>query len=88
MDCNVVGIDWNTDPRFARKMIGANKVFQGNLDPCQLYATTDEVKAATLKMLNSFGGGKHIANLGHGVYPDTPLDSVKTFVNTVKGFSY
>ncbi|MCC6281153.1 MAG: hypothetical protein IT262_11160, partial [Saprospiraceae bacterium] len=29
-------------------------------------------------------GGKHIANLGHGVYPDTPLDGVRVFVDTVR----
>jgi len=27
-------------------------------------------------------------NLGHGVYPDTPLDGVKAFVNAVKGYRY
>ena len=38
-------------------------------------------------MLDSFGG-KHIANLGHGVYPDTPLDNVKVFVDTIKSAVY
>lgn len=86
MDCNVVGIDWNTHPAFARELLGKDKVFQGNLDPCQLYAPADEVRKATLNMLQKFGGEKHIANLGHGVYPDTPLDNVKVFVDTVKGW--
>lgn len=83
-DCNVLGLDWNTSPVFARSLVGKEKVLQGNLDPCQLYASTDEVEKATRLMLKKFGGQKHIANLGHGVYPDTPLDSVKAFVNTVK----
>ena len=52
-----------------------------------LYSSQENIQTATLKMLKEFGGG-HIANLGHGVYPDTPLDNVKVFVNTVKGFSY
>lgn len=87
-NCNVLGLDWNTQPDFVRQLVGSEKVFQGNLDPCQLYAQPDEVRQATLDMLAKFGKGKHIANLGHGVYPDTPLDSVKTFVNTVKSYRY
>lgn len=84
MDCNVIGVDWNTHPDFVRNAVGNEKVLQGNLDPCQLYAPAAEVEKATEEMLKKFGKGKHIANLGHGVYPDTPLDNVKVFVNTVK----
>lgn len=83
----VLGLDWNTDPNWVRKELGINKVLQGNLDPCALYGTPEEVVANTNKMLQSFGP-KHIANLGHGVYPDTPLASVKAFVQTVKAHHY
>ena len=37
-------------------------------------------------MLTQFAGGPHIANLGHGVYPDTNPDNVKVFVETVKAW--
>ncbi len=85
IDCNVIGLDWGTSPDYARKHI--TKVFQGNLDPCQLYGTAKEVELAATKMVQDFGG-KHIANLGHGVYPDTPLDNVRVFVDTIKSLSY
>lgn len=87
LNCQVVGVDWNTAPEKARAWVGKDKVLQGNLDPCQLYATTDEVRAATNAMIAQFDG-KHIANLGHGVYPDTPFDSIKCFVDTVKEYRY
>ncbi|MCH2083462.1 MAG: uroporphyrinogen decarboxylase [Saprospiraceae bacterium] len=87
INCQTIGLDWNTNPELARELIGTDKVLQGNLDPCQLYAPTAEVEKATKAMLQNFGS-KHIANLGHGVYPDTPLDSVKAFVNTVKAYRY
>ncbi len=87
LDCNVIGLDWNMNPEKSRALIGGEKVFQGNLDPCQLYAQHAEIKQATLKMISRFDQ-KHIVNLGHGVYPDTPLDGVKCFVDTVKSYQY
>lgn len=85
--CEVIGVDWNTSPEQARAWVGDHKVLQGNLDPCQLYASTHEIERATRHMIERFGG-KHIANLGHGVYPDTPLDSIKCFVDTVQAYQY
>lgn len=84
--CNVVGIDWNTSPLFAKSLL-KNKVCQGNLDPCQLYGKPKEIRDTVLTMIADFGD-KHIVNLGHGVYPDTPLDNVRVFVDTVKEARY
>jgi uroporphyrinogen decarboxylase len=68
-------------------LVGKDKTLQGNLDPCQLYAAPELVTAATHRMLDQFAGGPHIANLGHGVYPDTPVESVKAFIEAVKSYS-
>lgn len=84
LPCQVIGLDWNISPEFARQQVGADKVLQGNFDPCALYAPAGDIRKETLKMIDAFGG-KHIVNLGHGVYPDTPLDGVRAFVDTVKG---
>ncbi len=83
LNCDVIGIDWNMEIANVRAQV-PNKTLQGNLDPALLYSDTAKVAAATTSMLNTFGPDRHIANLGHGVYPDTPLDSVKAFINTVK----
>lgn len=87
LDCQVIGLDWTITPQQARSWIGEHKIMQGNLDPCQLYGTPAQVADATHQMLQQFGG-RHIANLGHGVYPDTPLSSIQAFVSTVKAFRY
>jgi len=87
LPCQIIGLDWNISPDFARQKTGGTKVLQGNLDPCTLYADTKTIEKETVAMLRAFGGN-HIANLGHGVYPDTPLDGVRAFVETVKHFEY
>jgi uroporphyrinogen decarboxylase len=86
ISCNVVGLDWNMDIEESRKLL-PDKVLQGNLDPCALYGSIEDVKRETKKMLAAFGPSAHIANLGHGLYPDTEVDKVKCFIDTVKAYS-
>jgi uroporphyrinogen decarboxylase len=86
LDCAVIGLDWQQDPQQARKLTG-DKALQGNLDPCLLYASEEVIRSRTQAMLQAFGS-RHIANLGHGVYPDTPLTGVSAFIETVKAYSY
>ncbi len=87
LPCEVIGLDWNTPPAFARARVGESKILQGNLDPCCLYADAETIEAGTKEMLRQFGR-RHIANLGHGVYPDTPLEGVRAFVGAVKAWRY
>jgi uroporphyrinogen decarboxylase len=82
-----IGIDWNTDPAFARSLVSNGKILQGNLDPCVLYASPSFIETKTKDMIDGFGTN-YIANLGHGVYPDTSLEGVYAFINTVKNYKY
>ncbi|MEM6735923.1 MAG: uroporphyrinogen decarboxylase [Bacteroidota bacterium] len=86
MSCNTIGLDWNMDPIEAKK-IAINKTLQGNLDPCVLYGSNESIKKEVAKMLKKFEGHPHIANLGHGVYPDTDPDKVRCFIDCVKELS-
>lgn len=86
LNCNTVGLDWNMDIEKIRKNIGEKRTLQGNLDPCALYASHQEVEKSTNKLLNSFTSKRHIVNLGHGVYPDIDPEKVKTFIKTVKNY--
>lgn len=85
LNCQVIGTDWNMDPQESRALVG-NKTLQGNLDPCVLYGSHDFIEKETRAMIRSFGSQRYIANLGHGVYPDTDPMKVKHFVETVQSF--
>ncbi|MDX1651927.1 MAG: uroporphyrinogen decarboxylase [Brumimicrobium sp.] len=86
LNCNTIGLDWNMDVESARDLVKENKTLQGNLDPCALYASHEEIEIITKNMLNSFQSRRHIVNLGHGVYPDIDPNKVKTFIETVKNY--
>ena len=88
LNCNTIGVDWTMEVEQARKIVGANKTLQGNMDPCLLYADFDTIRIKTKEMLKSFGAHRHIANLGHGVYPDTNPDHVRCFIDTVKEYQH
>ncbi len=84
LNCNILGLDWNMDINSTRELVNETKTLQGNLDPCVLYGTQQNIELETKKMLSSFKSKRHIVNLGHGIYPDTDFEKVKTFINTVK----
>jgi uroporphyrinogen decarboxylase len=72
----------------SRELIGAQKTLQGNMDPCLLYAPHDKIVEETHRMLRAFGPSRHIANLGHGLYPDIEKEKVRFFIDTVKSFRF
>jgi len=83
---SAVGIDWTCSARNARYLTGNNITLQGNFDPSRLFSSKKDIKKHTLSMLNEFGKEKYIANLGHGILPNTPVENVKTFVKTIKEY--
>lgn len=88
INCDTIGLDWCMDIKESRELIGPNKTLQGNLDPCVLYSEEKVIQEEAEKMLKSFGSTRHIANLGHGVYPDTDPMKVKFFIDCIKNFSF
>ena len=86
--CSVIGLDWNMNIEESRQLVGPNKTLQGNMDPCMLYSTFETIETETIKMLRAFGPHRHIANLGHGLYPDIEKEKVKFFVDVIKKFRF
>lgn len=85
--CDVIGLDWNMDIATSRLQT-KGKTLQGNMDPCLLYANQETIQEEAEKMLRAFGSKGYIANLGHGLYPDTDPKNVKFFVDCVKNFKH
>jgi uroporphyrinogen decarboxylase len=86
--CDAVGIDWTTDPREARKLAAGRVALQGNLDPSVLFAPPERVREEVRKVIDSFGVEPgHVFNLGHGIQPKTPVDSVAALVDEVRTYS-
>jgi uroporphyrinogen decarboxylase len=79
-----LGIDWCITPQLARQLAGDKITLQGNFDPAKLLSPIPVLRKEVRKMLDEFGGQRHIANLGHGILPNTPVDHAKAFVETVK----
>ncbi len=86
VDCEVIGVDYRIDLATAMKSL-PTKAVQGNLDPSILFGPIEKVKEATLKILDSLPGHDNlIFNLGHGIQPKTPIESVTAVVETVKNY--
>jgi uroporphyrinogen decarboxylase len=83
-----LGIDWCITPSLARQMAGPNVVLQGNFDPAKLLSPIPVIEQEVTQMLEAFGGHGHIANLGHGILPNVPVDHARAFVNTVKNYRH
>ncbi len=81
-----IGIDWTISPKMAREMSGNRITLQGNFDPAKLLLPIPEIKKAVHKMIDEFGAQKYIANLGHGITPNIPVDHAKAFVDAVKEY--
>lgn len=81
-----IGIDWCIDPAMARAFTNNNITLQGNFDPAKLLAPIPEIRKAVKEMIAAFGTQRYIANLGHGITPNVPVDHAKAFVDAVKEF--
>lgn len=80
---DVVGVDWRIPLDQAWTAIGGLGI-QGNLDPAVLLGPPEFIESRARDVLRRANGrAGHVFNLGHGVLPDTPLDSIKRLVDFV-----
>lgn len=64
-----------------------NLIIQGNLDPCALYGSREDIIRRTRQMIAALGPDRYIVNLGHGIYPDTSTEAVEAFIYGVRTYN-
>ncbi len=83
LGASALGVDW----RVSLKEIIAecpDMIYQGNLDPCMLYAPREEIMRRTQEILEIVKDRPHIMNLGHGVTPTMPIEGVQAFIDAIR----
>lgn len=83
---DALGIDWTITPEYAREATRGDVVLQGNLDPSRLLGPPDEIEQLTRRMIDRFGVQNYIANLGHGILKNVPVEHARRFIDTVKAY--
>jgi uroporphyrinogen decarboxylase len=83
---SALGIDWCNTPQKARKLTHNSITLQGNYDPVKLLQPIKKIRQDVKIMIDAFGPRHYIANLGHGIIPNIPVDHAKAFVDAVKEY--
>lgn len=81
-DCLALG--QTTNAKWAVDNLQQHICLQGNLDPALMICNKELVYEKTAEMVETFKHGKYIANLGHGVTPDTKIENVQAFIQAVR----
>ena len=80
---SALGVDWTITPELARKFTNNSITLQGNFDPARLHSSPEVIRKMVHEMIDRFGKDKYIANLGHGILPNIPLENAEAFIRTV-----
>ncbi|QAR31543.1 uroporphyrinogen decarboxylase [Ornithobacterium rhinotracheale] len=81
-----LGVDWTITPQMARELTGYKKTLQGNFDPARLLSPPEKIQQMVKEMIDDFGTYKYIANLGHGILPNVPVENAEAFIQAVVNY--
>lgn len=84
LPAEVLATDWRVDLGDLKRR-HPNRAVQGNLDPAVLLAGPETTRAATRRLLDAVEPRGHIVNLGHGITPEAPIESVEALIEVVHG---
>ncbi|MBU2943519.1 uroporphyrinogen decarboxylase [Shimia thalassica] len=82
-DC--VALDDGVTPEWAARNVQKDGCVQGNLKSSHMVTGGEELVTETRKIVEAFGKGPHIFNLGHGITPDADPENVQLMIDTVRG---
>jgi uroporphyrinogen decarboxylase len=80
----VIGLDWRTPLADGWRRVGYDRAVQGNMDPVALFAPVAVAKQHAARVLaQAEKRPGHIFNLGHGILPETPVETVQAVIDFV-----
>ncbi len=82
-DC--VALDNSVSPEWAAQNVQKDGCVQGNLASLHMVTGGQALVDETRKIVETFGQGPHIFNLGHGITPDADPDNVQRMIDAVRG---
>lgn len=85
-NASALGVDWTVSPQTARDLTGFRKTLQGNFDPSRLLSPPEKIQELVKEMIDGFGIYKYIANLGHGILPNVPVENAAAFIDAVVNY--
>ncbi len=85
-NCDALSLDQSLPAAWAAQELQPRKVLQGNLDPLLVVQGGAVMKAAAENILKTFGAGRFVFNLGHGILQTTPPDHVAELCAIVQGW--
>jgi uroporphyrinogen decarboxylase len=83
LPAEVLACDWRVKLPELQNRYQNRLAVQGNIDPAILLGGAGPTRAAARGLLASVDATGHIVNLGHGILPGTPLESVEALVEVV-----
>ncbi len=83
---SALGVDWTVTPQIARYLTKNSITLQGNFDPARLLSSPETIKKMVKEMIDEFGTTKYIANLGHGILPNVPVENAQAFIEAVVNY--
>jgi uroporphyrinogen decarboxylase len=82
LPAEVIATDWRLDMA-ALKRRCPDRAVQGNIDPAVLLAGPNATREQAQALLANVDRLGHIVNLGHGILPQTPIESVQALIDVV-----
>ncbi|WP_319533368.1 uroporphyrinogen decarboxylase [uncultured Cohaesibacter sp.] len=83
---NAVGLDWTVPLDWAHDHLQTKVALQGNLDPTLLITGGRDLDASIDRIMEAWGDGPFIFNLGHGITPQGDIDLVHQLINRVRSY--
>lgn len=88
LEADVIGLDWRVSLTEGRSRVGSRFAVQGNLDPYMLTAPFSELEARVKQLIDEgLQQPGYIFNLGHGLFPEAPLDKLAQLTELIHTYS-